>query len=175
MMEPFNLMGVGGNGNASIEGGGFTREETVRHGQALISKAVTSKQVDLQVQYDNDSASVGNSMDSITQSLDMLAADVKELGRCLKSGAFAAAQLQKVQEAVGSNLKLALLREKQKIDIKDNQLKNLTHKITQIQKNQAAIKAGYERYQKVKVILVIVIVLAIVLSVLYGVEIQKNE
>ena len=36
------------------------------------------------------------------------------------------------------------------------------------------IKAGYERYQKVKVILVVVVVVAIVVSVLYGLKVQED-
>jgi hypothetical protein len=179
MIEPFSLGGGGGGGGGGDggDGGGggmLGREEVARHGQALISKAVTAKQVDLRVRYDDDSAAVGNSIDVIAQSLDTLQADVKELGRCLKSGAFAAAQLQKVQEAVGSQLKVALLREKQKMEIKDQQLQNLARKITRIQKYQADIKAGYERYQKVKVILVVAVVVAIVMGVLYGVKEQED-
>ena len=176
MIEPFDLTrgpGRGGAANAK-DGGVFGREEVVRHGQALISKAVTAKQIDLQVQYDDDSAAVGNSMDVITQSLDALQSDIKELGRCLKSGAFAAAQLQKVQAAVGSQLKVALMREKRKMEIKDEQIKNLTSKMTRIREQQAEIKAGYERYQKVRIILVVTIVVAIVMSVLFGLKVQED-
>ena len=94
--------------------------------------------------------------------------------RCLKSGAFAAAQLQKVQAAVGSQLKVALMREKRKMEIKDEQIKNLTSKMTRIREQQAEIKAGYERYQKVRIILVVTVVVAIVMSVLFGLKVQED-
>ena len=136
------------------------REEVARHGQALISKAVTAKQVDLRVRYDDDSAAVGNSIDVIAQSLDTLQADVKELGRCLKSGAFAAAQLKKVQDKIGTQLKTALLRERRKMDIKDKEVAVLDRKLRRIQKQQATLRAGYKAYQ---VLRIVVIVLTVVL------------
>ena len=173
MIKPFSMTGEDAGGGE--RGGVFGKEEVTRHGQALISKAVTSKQIDLQVRYDDDSDSVGNSIDSITQSLDALQSDIRELGRCLKSSAFATNQLQKVQEAVGSQLKVALLREKQKMEVKDQQLNTLTKKLARVQKHQAAIQAGYERYQKVKVLLIVVFIVAVVFGILYGTQVAGDE
>ena len=137
----------------------------MRHGQALISKAVTSKQIDMRMQYDDDSDAVGNSVDKITESLNELSSDIKELGRCLKSGAFAASQLKKVQEKVTNELKVALLREKHKMDLKDEKIAKLSRKVDHIKKKQAAIYAGYRRYQTARNLVIVLVIALVALSI----------
>lgn len=174
-MEPINFGTASAHDSRSSSSDGVLgKEEVARHGQALISKAVTSKQIDLRVQYDADSESVGNSIDKIYESLDSLQNDVKELGRCLKSGAFAASKLKKVQEAVGIQLKQSLLREKQKMEIKDQEIKTLSRKLAHIESNQSEILAAYERYKKIRIFAIILVIASVVLGTLYGIETSED-
>ena len=119
------------------------KEEVDKVGQALISKAVTSKQLDALRQYDDDSSAVGSSLEAMDGALDDLSNDVKELGRCLKSSAFATAQLQKVQKRINGQIKDMLRREKAKLEIKEKSILSLDSKLRKIEKNQNKIIFGY--------------------------------
>ncbi len=140
-------------------------DDNKRVGQALISVAVSEKQRDLRQQYDDDSQQVGSSLDTIADTLDSLSADVKELGRCLKSGAFAAAQLKKVQDKIGTQLKTALLRERRKMDIKDKEVAVLDRKLRRIQKQQATLRAGYKAYQVLRIVVIVLTVVLVIVSI----------
>ena len=82
--------------SAANPGFSLGKEEVDKVGQALISKAVTSKQLDGLRQYDDDSDAVGSSLEAMDGALDDLSNDVKELGAA-SSPAFATAQLQKFE------------------------------------------------------------------------------
>ena len=137
-----------------------------RLGQALISVAVSEQQRDRRQQYDDDSQQVASSLETIADTLDSLSADVKELGRCLKSGAFAAAQLKKVQEKIGIQLKTALLREKQKMAVKDKEVAALDRKLRRVQKNQASLQSFYKAYKVLRIVVIVLIVALVLLGIL---------
>lgn len=141
----------------------FSKDETDNKvGQALISKAVTSKQLDSIKQYDDDSSAVGSSLEAMDSALDDLSNDVKELGRCLKSSAFATAQLQKVQERINGQIKDMLRREKAKMEVKEKSILTLDRKLRKIEKNQAKILFGYKAYKYLRIAVIILFVWAII-------------
>jgi hypothetical protein len=152
----------GGGGGGANPGFSLGREEVDKVGQALISKAITSKQLDATRQYDDDSSAVGSSLEAMDGALDDLSNDVKELGRCLKSSAFATAQLQKVQERINGQIKDMLRREKAKMEIKEKSILSLDKKLRKIEKNQNKILFGYKMYKYLRVAVIILLLWGII-------------
>jgi hypothetical protein len=146
--------------------GGKTEADT--KGKALVSVAITEKQKDRNKQYDDDSKSIGGSLQTMATSLDDLSADVKELGRCLKSSAVASQLLQRVQVRINKEIRGALDSEEKKMKVKDKRIDVLGRKLRKIQRNQAKIIFGYKVYQYLRYLVLILIVVVVVGSIMYS-------
>ncbi len=146
-----------------------------RVGKALISVAVTERQRDQVRQYNDDSAAVGSSLDAMDAALDELQSDVRELGRCLKENAFAASQLQKVQQRINGQIKDMLRREKVKMEIKEKKLVSLDKKLRQVQKNQRKIIFGYRCYKYLRIAIILLLIWSVIASIYWGYLENRNE
>lgn len=152
----------GGDGDA---GGMLGKTEAKLAGKALVSVAVSEKQIDLRQQYDDDSKTVGAGLESMSASLDALSSDIKELGRCVKSSAVSANLLQRVQERVNNEIRGALNSEQSKMKVKDKRISTLNRKLKKIQRNQRSLIFGHKMYQALRWIVIAFLVVIVVLTI----------
>ncbi len=150
-------------------------DDNKRVGQALISVAVSERQRDMRLRYDDDSDAVGSSLEAMDQALDDLSDDVKELGRCLKDNAFAASQLQKVQKRINGQIKDMLRREKVKMALKEKSILGLDKKLRKIEKNQAKLLFGHKAYKVLRYVVIAALLWALVSTIILGVPDEESS
>ena len=172
-MAPIDLSdtsGYDGDGGHGDNDGFLGKTEAQNVGKALVSVAISEKQVDLRKQYDEDSQSVGGGLETMSASLDALSSDIKELGRCVKSTAIAAQLLQRVQERVNKEIRGALNSEQSKMTIKDKQITTLNRKLKKIERNQRSLIFGYKAYQALRWIVILLLLALVVLAIVTSIQ-----
>ena len=152
--------------NSSNSGSGIFGKSSTdkRGGKALVAVAITEQQVSQQRQYNDDSSTVEDGLDTMSNSLDALNSDIKELSRCVSKNTVSAQLLQKVQARVNKEIRGALKSEKNRMMAKDARLIDLEKKLTRIRRKQKNIQASSRAYQLIRYTIIFVLFVYVVIT-----------